>query len=99
MVVVLVLVVVKVELVGVVLVVVLVMLVVLMEVMLVVVQWELPLTSTLSPEYVSELRLLCARRRRCGMNLEVRVSRSVMRSILERLCNSMLVWSSCVCCG
>lgn len=78
---------------------------VLVEVMvvLVVVQWELvPLTSTLSPEYVSELtalRLPCVRLRNCGMKREVRVSRSVMRSIFERLCSSMLVWSSCVCCG
>lgn len=63
---------------------------------------ELPLTTTLSPEYVSELtppRFPCVFRLNWGMNREVRVvSRSVIRSILDRLWSSMLVWSSWVCC-
>lgn len=56
---------------------------------------ELPLTPTLSPEYVSELtppRFPCVFRLSCGMNREVLVvSRSVIRSILDRLWSSMLV--------
>jgi len=76
--------------------------VVVVVLVVVVVEEELPLTRTLSPEYVSEftaLRLPWVLRRSWGMKRDVRVvSRSVIRSIFDRLCSSMLVWSSCVCC-
>ena len=63
----------------------------------------LSLTKTLSPEYVSEPRLLCVRLLNCGMKRDVLellledVSFSVRRSILETLCSSILVCTSSDC--
>lgn len=69
--------------------------VVVVVVVVLVLEALLPLTRTLSPEYVSELttlRLPWVLRLSCGMKRDVRVvSRSVIRSIFDRLWSSMLV--------